>query len=260
MSLIRSLLQKKSRDRKNLFLVEGVRLTREVLLSDFQIEEAYYAGGVLEQPGGADLVRALERRSARVEKLTARELQSLSSTVSTQGILVVVRKRVRGAESILRAGDGPHLVVAADAIADPGNLGTIIRTCDWFAVDGLLLGRATVELTNPKVVRGTMGGIFRIPIAEEVDLRSALRSAERLGYALYLSDPEGEVDAGRTSYERKALVVFGSEARGFSEEIRSLVGRRITIPRYGMSESLNVGVACGIVLSAIRQAWGETLS
>ncbi len=259
MSLLRSLNRKKSRDQKNLFLVEGVRLTREAALSDFEIEEAYYTSGILEQPEGADLVRRLERKSGRIERLTSRELQSLSSTVTTQGVLAVVRKRAAGAASILRSGDRPHLVVAADAISDPGNLGSIIRTCDWFAADGLLLGRSTVELTNPKVVRGTMGGIFRVPIAEEVDLHSALQEAERLGYTLYLSEAGGDQEVGRVVYERKVLVVFGNEARGFSEGISSLVSRRIAIPRYGMAESLNVGVACGIVLSAMRQARGGTV-
>ena len=259
MNLVRGLTRKKNRDQNNLFLVEGVRLTREAVLSDFEIEEAYYTSGVLNQPGGHDLVRDLERKAHRIQRITSKELQSFSSTVTTQGVLALVRKRVIGAESILLGGDVPHLIVACDAISDPGNLGSIIRTCDWFAVDGLLMGRSTVDLTNPKVVRGTMGGIFHVPIAEEVDLQSALREAERLGYALYLSDPEGGLDAGGVGFERKVLVVFGNEARGFSEEINMLAGKRVSSPRYGKAESLNVGVACGVVLSAIRKARKETV-
>ncbi|MGB2957835.1 MAG: RNA methyltransferase [Bacteroidota bacterium] len=257
MNLVRSLARKKNRDQNNLFLVEGLRLTREAVLSDFEIEEAYYTSGILNQPGGHDLVRDLERKARRIQKLTSKELQSFSSTVTTQGVLALVRKRMIGAESMLLTENVPHLIVACDAISDPGNLGSIIRTCDWFAVDGLLLGRSTVDLTNPKVVRGTMGGIFRVPIAEEVDLQSTLQEAERLGYSLYLSDPEGALDAGRVVFERKVFVVFGNEAHGFSEGINSLAGRRLRIPRYGKAESLNVGVACGVVLSAIRQARKE---
>jgi TrmH family RNA methyltransferase len=259
-TLIRSLARKKSRDRQDLFLVEGVRLAQEAVLSNFEIPEAYYTSGLLRQPGGADLVRDLERKAKRVQRLSAREIQSLSSTVTTQGVLAVVRKKPLNPASILKRRNAPHLVVACDAISDPGNLGSIIRTCDWFAADGLLLGRSSVDLTNPKVVRGTMGGIFRLPIAEGVDLPSVLGEAERLGYALYFSEPEGGADAGSIPYEQKTLVVFGNEARGFSDGINSLSGRRITIPRYGRAESLNVGVACGVLLWMVHHARKETMA
>lgn len=217
MNLVRSLTRKKNRDQNNLFLVEGLRLTREAVLSDFEIEEAYYTSGILNQPGGHDLVRDLERKARRIQKLTSKELQSFSSTVTTQGVLALVRKRMIGAESMLLTENVPHLIVACDAISDPGNLGSIIRTCDWFAVDGLLLGRSTVDLTNPKVVRGTMGGIFRVPIAEEVDLQSTLQEAERLGYSLISPTPKGLWTRGGWSLRGRSLWCSGTRHTGFQK-------------------------------------------
>ena len=251
---IRSLAQKKFRDRHNCFLVEGVRLVREAVASDFEIVEAYYTEALLQQEGGAALVRGLERKTRCVENLNPRQLQSISNTVSAQGVLAVLNKRDVPAGSILIEDDRPHVVVACDAISDPGNLGSIVRTCDWFAVDGMLISDSSVEFTSPKVVRGTMGGIFHVPIAAEVDLRTVLQEANRLQYTVYVSDLWGDVDADAVHYAKKALVVLGNEARGVSDAVRSQAALRICLPRYGMAESLNVGVACGIFLSTLRRS------
>jgi TrmH family RNA methyltransferase len=143
--------------------------------------------------------------------------------------------------------------VAVDAMSDPGNLGSIIRTCDWFGMDGILIGKDSVELYNPKVVRSTMGGLFHLPVAQDVDLPVALTRAKELGYTVYATKTEGRAHFDRIAYASKSVVVFGNEAWGISDAVRASADASVSIRRYGSAESLNAGVACGIVLSAMRK-------
>jgi TrmH family RNA methyltransferase len=155
--------------------------------------------------------------------------------------------------SLIARREPAGILVAVDSLSDPGNLGTIIRTCDWFGVDGVLIGRNSVDLYNPKVVRASMGGVFHLRIVDDVDLLSTLSQAKNSGFAVYVTDAGGEAHFDRTNYSRKSVIVFGNEAWGISDQIRSLADVRVAIRRYGAAESLNVAVASGIVLSHIHR-------
>jgi TrmH family RNA methyltransferase len=139
------------------------------------------------------------------------------------------------------------LIVALDDIRDPGNLGTILRMCDWFGVDQLVCSKETVDLYNPKVVQATMGSISRVKVSY-VDLLQWLTQAKLPVY--------GAVMTGKNIYKEKfpkeAIIVLGNEANGISPEIEEVIMNRITIPRFGklqQTESLNVATAAAIVLS-----------
>jgi len=250
---LRSLLQKKSRQERGLFLIEGLRMVQEASASDFEIAEAYHTPGFLSNPAAKVLLARLRKRGAIVLPVTDREMEEITDTITNQGLAAVLHRKESPADGLLST-DGPRSVlVALDAVSDPGNLGSMIRTADWFGVHGMLLGRNCVELYNPKVLRATMGGVFHMPIAENVDLPAAISRAKGTGYAVYVTDLEAGTHFDRAPFANKLVVVFGNEAWGVSEPIKGLADFRLMIRRYGLAESLNVGVACGIILSAMHR-------
>ncbi|HEX9005899.1 MAG TPA: RNA methyltransferase [Bacteroidota bacterium] len=247
-----SLSFKKFRDESGLFLVEGSRGVHEAIGSGVPLQVVVHAHDFADTAQGSRLLDALRGKHARLEAVSARDLAALSDTVHAQGIVAVVRKTAVAPEEVL-SGHAPRtLIVALDAVADPGNLGSILRTCDWFGADGVLLGRNCVDLYNPKVVRATMGSIFHLRIAEGVDLGPLAARAREGGFLLAVAEARGETPLPQAPSSGKLIVVVGNEARGVSEEIGRAAVLHLAIPRFGKAESLNVGVACGIILAALR--------
>jgi TrmH family RNA methyltransferase len=254
---LRSLGQKKYRTEQGSFLIEGVRMVQEAVDSDFAVVEALHTEDFAESPVGRALLPKLAAKAGRVQKVGLRDLASIADTVTAQGIVAVLRRKAFTVEQVLKENETPSVLVAFDAVSDPGNLGSMVRTCDWFGVQGILLGRNSVELWNPKVVRATMGGIFHLPIVEDVDLLSTTSHAKQLGYNIYVTDAEGETHFDRIQFSQKALIIFGNEAWGVSDQLKEIADVRVAIRRYGAAESLNVGVACGIVLSSLHRLYDE---
>jgi RNA methyltransferase, TrmH family len=254
---LRDLAKKKTRKETDEFIVEGFRLVGEALNSDFPMQGIYYASSVLDDPDGEKLIALARKKAPVVEQISAHELEGLTDTVTAQGILGVLKMKVHDVESLFVPEQAESILVALDAVSDPGNLGSIIRTCDWFGVQGLLLGKRSVEPYNPKVIRSTMGSIFHLPVVPDVELLSALSHARSAGYTIYVTDLEGEKHFDRIRFDRKAVIVFGNEAWGASDQVKELADVHVAIRRYGQAESLNVGVACGVVLSALHRLYDE---
>lgn len=252
---LNELTHKKYRDEQRKFIVEGVRFLHEAAGSDFEILEVFHTEEVEKEQAGRATLQALKKKTSAVHKVTERELASISDTVTTQGIVAILRQKEFSAEKMLRCPDGQCTLVAFDGVSDPGNVGSMVRTCDWFGVNGILIGRDSVELYNPKVLRSTMGGVFHIPIADGVDLPSTVSKAKELGYKIYVTDSEGETHFDHVTYENKSLIIFGNEAWGVSDQVMQLADVRLGIRRYGAGESLNVSVACGVVLSALHRLY-----
>ncbi len=250
---LRELTHRKYRDESRKFIVEGVRLVQEAIDSDFKVLEAYYTPDINDHQGGKTLLHRITEKTGQVTQTTAREMELISETVSFQGVLAVMKQKQFTVESVLTKSNSPSVVVAFDGVSDPGNLGTMIRTCDWFGIQSILLGTNSVELYNPKVVRSTMGGVFHLPIATGVDLLSTISKAKSMGYTVYVTDLNGETHFDRVQYQNKSLFVFGNEAWGVSDQVKELADIRLSIRRYGAAESLNVSVACGVVLSTIHR-------
>jgi TrmH family RNA methyltransferase len=251
---IRALSQKKVRDELDLFVVEGLRLVRDAAESAFDIPEAFATAAFEASPGGAHLVGLLRARGTGCRRVTPGELSQFADTVHAQGVLAIVRRRNESAGEVIRRTTMPALLVGLDGIADPGNLGSIIRTCDWFGAAGILLGRTSVDLYNPKVVRATMGGIFHVPVATGLDLPLSASQAKERGYTVYVTDPSADLFDADVRFPERSLIIFGNEAHGVSEDLSRAADARVAIRRYGAAESLNVAVACGILLSAHRRS------
>jgi TrmH family RNA methyltransferase len=247
-----SLSLKKHRELLDLFLVEGTRSVGEACSAGAPVELVIYTHVFADSTAGSSLLSELGRRGIRCESVSGRELASLADTVHAQGIVAVVRRWSSVPADLLVPGEWASLAVALDAVADPGNLGAIIRTCDWFGVDAVLLGRECVDLYNPKVVRSTMGSLFHLRIAEGADLPASVRTARERGYTVAIADPSASTALNGGNLPPRLLLVFGNEARGVSAEIEAAADLRLAIPRFGRAESLNVAVACGVFLSAFR--------
>jgi TrmH family RNA methyltransferase len=247
---IHSLSQKKNRQSEQKFVVEGWRTLKEVLGSSSKVEIVGVLSRYLEDPDYSGILSKLEERGTVTRELSEKELSALADTVHAQGVIAVVQqeKRFLDPEFLKKA----SLVVFADSVSDPGNLGSIVRSSDWFNIDMLLLGKGCVELYNDKVVRSTVGSIFHLPIVEGVELPSTLRMLKEHGFSVIALSGDGKHSYEEHPMSGKLAIVLGSEAHGISGEVRAMADDVVRIPKYGKAESLNVGVACGIVLAHVR--------
>lgn len=228
---IKSLRQKKYRSRHGLFLAEGVKLVTELLKEGWKPQHLYST-----DPG------FLEHKA---ELITDSELQHLSTLVQPNKVLGVFE---------IPAPEPPEYsgwLLALDGVRDPGNLGTIIRLCDWFGIRDLLCSPDTVDCYNPKVLMATMGSIARVRV-HYLPLESALLQSE---LPVYIASMEGK-SVTAEELRGEGILVMGSESHGISGEIRALPNTVLSVPPYGngRAESLNVGTATGIMLYEIRRA------
>lgn len=232
--LITSLAQKKSRAKTGLFLVEGKKGIKELLNSDFQLNSLFTTEDIFNTP------------TSRTFLISEYELKKLSQMRTPQ--TAVACFEIPAAKTPEYNG----LVVALDGIRDPGNLGTIIRLCDWFGVRDLLCSRDTVDCYNPKVVQASMGSIGRVNIYYQ-RLESVLKNMPGIPVLGAFLDGENIYN---TALPASGILVLGNEANGISEEVERLVRRKINIPQFGTTattESLNVATATAVLLSEFRR-------
>jgi len=231
--LINSLKQKKYRQQHKLFVAEGKKTILELLQSNLQLHQLYTT--TLE----FDVLDGL------VTQVSDSELKKISFLKTPNTALAVFK--IPNEISI----DFSRLVIALDDVRDPGNLGTIIRLCDWFGVKDLICSLETVDCYNPKVIQSTMGSITRVNVSY-VDLKQVLETQEVDVFGAFM---DGE-NVYETQLPNSGILVLGNEANGICHTIEKLVTRRISIPRFGelqATESLNVANAAAILLSEFKR-------
>lgn len=237
---VRSLSDKKFRDRYGLFCVEGEKMVDEALRSGFDVETVY-----------------------RKDEIGEEQMGRISSLSSPSPVLAVVRKpqdiNLSSDAALSEALGQSGLYLALDSIRDPGNLGTILRVADWFGIDAVFAAPDTVDVFNPKVVQATMGAIFRVKFhyAEIPALCRSAVSAEGNVYGTFLDGSdmyEKQLNPGKDS---PSVIVIGNESNGISNEVAGLVSDRLYIPPYPKndtgSESLNAAVATAITVAEFRR-------
>ena len=255
LKLLRGLSQKKVREKEGMFLVEGWRGVEEACASLTEISLLVFTADSKRNERYASILSAAKKIAHESYETSAKEFQLFADTVTAQGIAAVVKTFSNEQDNVLSqlTKKGISFVLALDEIADPGNLGTMIRTCDWFGVDGILLSRNCVELYNPKVVRSTVGSIFRLPFIDCSQSKSTfpeiLTKLKKGGFVLYGAEVSGSNDLRSLPWPDKAVVIVGNEARGISPEIHAMLDQHVSIPRFGKAESLNAGIAVGVLLS-----------
>jgi TrmH family RNA methyltransferase len=248
LTLARDLRRRRSRERLELFVAEGVRAVEELLASGLSVRGLLAAPQLAEAPRGAALLDAARRRNVDVTPVDDREFASAAETESPQGVLAI------GEIPKLRLDDidlgGQVRVVVLDAVQDPGNVGTILRTAAALGAAAVVAMPGTVDLWNAKVVRSAMGALFHSPAFmstwAELD-----RFRARHSVVLWGADAEGTPLERVQPPDRLALLV-GNEGSGLSAEGRARVQQSVSIPIGSSVESLNVAVATGIILYQLR--------
>ena len=239
---IRSLHHKKFRQQHGQFLVEGANSVREVLVSDFRVEllvatEAFYK----ETAFGAD------RQPPALEIVSADELTRLS-TLETNNAALAVVKTTENCPLLAHPGE---MVLVLDDIRDPGNLGTILRIADWYGIQKIICSETTAEVYNPKVISASKGSFTRVRwyYTDLVDYLTR-KPAPMPVYGAFLGgDDVHSLVFGPVG----GYLIMGNEANGIRSELSAFVTQKITIPRFGLAESLNVGIATAVILDNWRR-------
>ena len=244
--LIRLMKKSRAREDAGVFIVEGPRMAGELTddpawqerIERVYLSESYAAKHKGEQDG--------LRRTSRVEILADNVFDHVSDTKTPQGILAVVKRKEYDLEDILGGQQGNSLVIVLDNLQDPGNLGTIFRTAEAAGATGILLSRDCVDIYNPKVIRSTMGAVFRLPVwncsLEELRERLAAAGLPLVGAALR----QDTVDLHGADLRRGAVLI-GSEGRGLSREALAACDATVRIPMEARCESLNAAAAAAVL-------------
>ncbi|SDH03376.1 TrmH family RNA methyltransferase [Winogradskyella thalassocola] len=231
--LIKSLSQKKGRQQNGLFIVEGIKGISEFLKSDYILKHLYTTESIFD----ASVDFTSEISEVELKKISA--LKNPNTALAIFEIPIEIPTQDNG------------LIVALDDVRDPGNLGTIIRLCDWYGIKDLVCSQNTVDCYNSKVVQATMGSLTRVNV-RYVDLQDYLEASKTAIFGTFL---EGE-NIYTATLPEQGIIILGNEANGISEAIETVVNRKVTIPQFGTikaTESLNVANATAILLSEFRR-------
>lgn len=232
--LITSLQQKKYRKQEQLFFAEGVKVVQELLHSNFELQDLFTTK--------QDFLTVPKNK---VHAISEVELKKISALTTPNTCLAVFK--IPKVKEMVEKG----LIVVLDDVRDPGNLGTIIRLCDWFGIETLFCSEESVDIYNPKVVQATMGSISRVNVVYG-NLETFLSQTKLPVFGTFMD--------GNNIYQeelpKEGIIIMGNEANGISTSVEKLVSERIAIPRFGnlqVTESLNVATATAIILSEFKR-------
>lgn len=238
---------RRERESSGLALLEGVRLAEEAIRAALPVEYALYTAELAQRERGADLLQALRRAGTPLHEVSAQTLERAGDTRSPQGIVALFRPRQYRLEQL-----GPGMLILTDELQDPGNLGAIIRSLEAFGGAGVVVCGG-VDPFSPKVVRGAMGSLFRVPVVK-VSLAEALAELKAQGRPIYLAEAGATLLPWSVDLTRDLVLVVGNEGAGPSEAARHAASGMICIPMAGATESLNASVAASLLLyEALRQ-------
>jgi TrmH family RNA methyltransferase len=231
---IQSFAHKKHWDQESVFIVEGPKLVKELLESDWTIEKIY---------ASSDWLNAQEPLGVPTEQVDEIILERISQFKTANQVLALVKKKVANAPLNF----DKELTLVLDGIQDPGNFGAIIRTADWFGVKQILVSEDNAGLYNPKVIQSTMGSFLRVHVAQ-YNIEAVLSTSKIPVYGAVLSG----APLSRTKMQAPCFLVIGNESKGIRPNLQPYITHPVTITSYGAAESLNAAVATGILLSSWR--------
>ncbi|WP_028783405.1 TrmH family RNA methyltransferase [Thalassobacillus devorans] len=229
------LKKKREREKSRSFLVEGYHLVEEAIKSAWETKEVIVKEG-------ADLPEWIE--GERFTRVSDEVFSAISETETPQGIAAVVEMKVFELCSF-------HHVLLIDAVQDPGNLGTLIRTADAAGFDGVIIGKGSVDPFNEKVIRATQGSLFHLPLIQG-ELFEWIASLKQQGLTVFASTLENAEPYHQITFPEKAALIVGNEGAGIQQEMISLADKQVYIPIAGQAESLNVAIAAGILMYQMK--------
>ena len=243
---IRKLRDKKWRDEKGEFVIEGAKMIEEAVREKARIKMVVVCEELNQNPIPKDVLYKVAKE--KIIYVNDKVFKILTDVNSPQGILAVIEKNTEKEIDFSK-----ELFLILDNIQDPGNMGTILRTADSVNLTQIIVPKGNADCYNPKVVRSTMGAIFRVNVIEVDDLKKAIKEMKKHKIQILATDLETDFSIYDVDYKKSAIII-GNEGNGVSEEVLELADKRIKIPMPGKTESLNAAVATGIILyQAIRK-------
>jgi RNA methyltransferase, TrmH family len=239
LKFIKSLQQKKFRKQENAFFVEGSKNVTELLASDFQVSHLLFTSKFAEENQST-----IKRFSGENFEVSQKTLESLGSFQTNDSALAVASIK---SNDLIELGSNDW-AIALDDVRDPGNLGTIIRISDWYGINNIILSNESADFYNPKVLHASMGSFTRVNVYY-TDLKPYLSETKLQVYGAFL---EGE-SIYQQAFGKSGVILMGNESKGISADLEKLVKHKITIPRFGNAESLNVAVATAIICDNVRR-------
>jgi len=240
-----SLSQKKYRLEYNLFITEGIKSVTDGLDSDYQCEILLVTNEF--QNDNPKIIAGI-KKNIRIEVVKNSEMQKICDTVNPQGIAAAFQIRDTDKSNFKNS----KVIVVLENISDPGNLGTIIRSCDWFGIWSVLANQNCADLYNPKVIRSTMGSVFHINYMYTEVLYNELLQLKSTGFNILTADMKGK-NVFEKKFDEKTIICFCNEANGPTEELKMITDEFIHIPAKGKAESLNVASAAAVIISRVSK-------
>ena len=249
---VKKLKEKKYRDEENAFIVEGIKMVEEAIDENAKIQLIVICEECI---NNGTLNKEIMYKIAKHECIyvTEKIFNLLTDVKTPQGILAVIGKKGKNTEIDY----SKDIIIALDGIQDPGNLGTILRTVDSANLGQIIISKNSADCYNTKVVRSTMGAIFRVKIVECEDLKQTLKRLQENNFKVMVTD----LGTDKSIYDiklQKNVIVIGNEANGVSKEIKKIADTKAIIPMLGKTESLNASIATGVILyEYVRQKLQE---
>lgn len=240
--------KRKLRDEEGVFLVEGIRMFREVPaeeLREIYVSESFYK----KEKKLVDEIAS--KAKVHTELFTDTVFAYASDTKTPQGILSVVAQKRYALEDII-SGEKRHLLVL-DNLQDPGNLGTILRTGEGAGVTGVIMSRDCVDIYNPKTIRSTMGSIYRMPFCYAEDILEAIQKVKDANVTVYAAHLDGKKAYDEENYSKSCAFLIGNEGNGLRDETAAMADHYIIIPMSGEVESLNAAIAATVLMFEVKR-------
>ena len=246
------LKEKKYRKEYNEYIIEGAKIVEEAIIEKAKIKQII----ISEDAINSELIQKhLREELQKIDyiQITPNIFKLISGVEKPQGVLAIIEKDKQEKKIDINQ----EIILALDDLQDPGNLGTIIRTADSVGLNQILISKGTVDPYSPKVIRSTMGAIFRVKIIECENLKEILEKLKKNNFKIMVTD----LNTDKSIYDielQKNVIIIGNEANGVSEEIKNIADTKVIIPMFGKTESLNASVATGVILyEYVRQKLQE---
>ena len=239
---VRKLKEKKYRDLSGTYIVEGIKMLQEAIQEKASIQLIIICEDCINQNAlNKNILYEIAKYNCIY--VTEKVFETLTEVKNPQGVLAVIEKNSKEGNIDYTQ----DIIIALDGIQDPGNLGTILRTADSANLKQIILSKDSADPYNPKVVRSTMGAIFRINILQVDNLKETLETIKKHKFKISVTALEADTNIYNMDYEKKVIVI-GNEANGVTEDIQKIADEKVTIPMIGKTESLNASVATGIII------------
>ena len=225
---------KEKKYRLDSYIVEGIKMVKEAISENQEIALIAIR---------EDLKIDFNTKNTKIVTISNKIFNDISDVKTPQGILAVIKKNQNN-----QIETNQEYILALDSLQDPGNMGTIIRTADSANINQIIINKTTVDPYSPKVIRSTMGAIYRTNIIEVEDLKATLKEMQSNGFQIITTDLKATQSIYDINYNNKTVVVIGNEANGVSQEILQIADKKVIIPMLGKTESLNASIAASIMI------------